>query len=395
MTRPALMIIVGAATVAAAFLSWSQSGHADASVYSPTRFDDPIPDGCRFEDCSLREAFIAANSGTGGGTVYLAYPGTYVLSRPIDASTGDTEQTGDLDVTTGITVTGSSYSADSTVIDANYIDRGIDVAYGASLYLYGVTVEHGRGQLDPRTQHQHGGGIHNHGRLTLVDSSLSRDCSPSGWGGGGLTNASTGTAILQNVTLVGDCAGSFAYGGGIENLGALKLFNVTISENSADSGHGGGLSNVGVGTARLNNTIVGTNSGGDCAGTIASVGHNLAGDGSCNFTSGGDIPAADPLFEQVLLNTTGEPFLFTFLPTSPAIDAGSGPYDATTDVGCPGPETPSTDEIGTPRPQDGNDDGVKRCDIGAFERPDPPPTIKSVSPSGGAKGVSAAANVRV
>jgi hypothetical protein len=397
--RTTLLGVVGLATLVAICVPWSQSARADPSVYSPTRFDDPTPDGCRFDDCSLREAFIAANSGAGGGTVYLALPGTYVLTRTIDPVVLDTEQTGDLDVTTSITVTGSAFSADSTVIDANYIDRGIDIANNASLYLFGVTVVHGRAQKDPRTGHFHGGGIHNHGQLTLVDSALSRNCSPSGWGGGGLTNAGTGKAVLQNVTIAADCAGSFGYGGGIENLGNLKLFNVTIAENSADANHGGGLSNISAAsTARLNNTIVATNStGGDCAGTITSVGHNLAGDGTCSLNAGGDIPAADPLFEQALLNVAGEPYLFTLLPSSPALDAGSGSYDTATDIGCPGPDpnTPDTDEIGTPRPQDGNDDGVKQCDIGAYERPDPPPKITNVSPIGGATAVPAGSNVRV
>ena len=387
-------VLAVVAMVVATLASWSPSAWADANVYSPTRFDDPAPDGCRFDDCSLREAVIAANSGSGGGTVYLALPGTYTLSQAINPTVGDTPETGDLDVTTAITVTAAFANPDGTVIDANSIDRGFDVAFMGSLFLFGVTVEHGLGQYDPRTGHIHGGGIHNHGTLKVVDSALSKDCSPSGWGGGGLTNASTGTATLQNVTFVGDCAGSTAYGGGIENLGSIKLFNVTISENSADAGHAGGIANRS-GTSRLNNTIVANNSGGDCFGSITSVGHNLASDGSCGLTGTGDIPASDPLFGQALLNVTGEPYLFTLLSVSPALDAGSALYDATTDVGCPGPNSPADDEVGTPRPQDGNDDGVKRCDIGAYERPDPPPTVKSVSPAGGATNVSAGTNVSV
>src|SRR3954451_4179654 len=108
MKRAMLYGLLGAvAVLAGALLAWSPSARADANVYSPTRFNDPAPDGCRFDDCSLREAVIAANSGTGGGTVYLALPGTYVLSRAIDPAVGDTAQTGDLDVTTAIKVIAS------------------------------------------------------------------------------------------------------------------------------------------------------------------------------------------------------------------------------------------------------------------------------------------------
>jgi len=38
---------------------------ARAAGYTPTRTDDPPPDGCRPDDCSLREAVIAANAGGG------------------------------------------------------------------------------------------------------------------------------------------------------------------------------------------------------------------------------------------------------------------------------------------------------------------------------------------
>src|SRR3954451_23940400 len=108
MKRAMLYGLLGAvAVLAGALLAWSPSARADANVYSPTRFDDPAPDACRFDDCSLREAVIAAGSGTRGGTVYLPLLGTYTLSRPIDSTIGDTPQTGDLDVTNQITVTAS------------------------------------------------------------------------------------------------------------------------------------------------------------------------------------------------------------------------------------------------------------------------------------------------
>ena len=53
------------------------------------------------------------------------------------------------------------------------------------------------------------------------------------------------------------------------------------------------------------------------------------------------------------LNSTGSIFVYALQNGSPAIDAGSGPYNGGTDIGCL-----STDERGVARPQDGNADGT-------------------------------------
>jgi hypothetical protein len=392
-TRPSCGWMVAVAAVI--MLVWAQAAGAAGSVYTPTRSDDPIPDGCRFDDCSLREAVIASETTSGLDYIDLFSfgPQDYVLQQPI-VSPGDTPQTGDLDVTQAVTI--FAFGPGDTVIDANYIDRAFDISTTGNLTLSGVTIEHGAGQPGV-AGHSHGGGIHNHGTLALRNSTLVFNDAPSAWGGGGLTNAGTGTATLENVTIIGNSLGlgsGTGYGGGIENGGNLKLFNVTIAENSAQTGHGGGISNAvgffSAGTARLNNTIVGTNTGSDCAGPITSVGNNLASDGSCGFTASGDIPSSDPLFEAAVNNMAGDPFLFTLLSFSPAVDAGSAPYNSTTDTGCM-----PNDEVATARPQDGNDNGSKICDIGAYERPDTPPTIASVFPAEGKTGVPGGTTVRV
>jgi hypothetical protein len=93
-----------------------------------------------------------------------------------------------------------------------------------------VTIRNGKGGPSSiASGHLHGGGIHNHGSLVLVDSALTGNVAHSG---GGLTNASTGNAILENVTITGNAAAKWSGGiggGGIENLGELELFNVTLS----------------------------------------------------------------------------------------------------------------------------------------------------------------------
>ncbi|MBI3941852.1 MAG: DUF11 domain-containing protein [Chloroflexi bacterium] len=92
----------------------------------------------------------------------------------------------------------------------------------------------------------------------------------------------------------------------------------------------------------------------NCSGNIASLGHNLSSDSSCNFTATGDITNTNPLL-QPLGNYGGTTLTYAMLPDSPAIDAGEND-------GCP-----AKDQRGTARPLDGNGDGQAICDIGAYE----------------------------
>lgn len=85
-----------------------------------------------------------------------------------------------------------------------------------------------------------GGGIFNHGSLTLTNSTVSHNETAGnsyrgdGPSGGGIINY--GNAILINSTISGNTAGSL--GGGIRNRGMLTLTNSTISGNTANSGSG-------------------------------------------------------------------------------------------------------------------------------------------------------------
>src|SRR3954468_7867496 len=71
---------------------------AGAAGYTPTRTDDPPPDGCRPDDCPLREAVIAANAG--GGFDFIQLGATrYTLTLATPGGGVDAPTDGDLDVT--------------------------------------------------------------------------------------------------------------------------------------------------------------------------------------------------------------------------------------------------------------------------------------------------------
>ena len=275
------------------------------------------------------------------------------------------------------TITGEG--ADKTAIDGNLAHRVFEIANGTTVFIGGVTVRHGLGGAsDVFPGHIHGGGIHNHGDLILVDSAVTGNIADTG---GGLTNAGTGTALLYNVTVARNSAatnfiiGINNVGGGIENLGQLELFHVTISENNASSG--AGLLNRANATVTVTNTIVAGNSNfADCSGTITSGGHNLAGSFSCLFLEEGDLNGAQAMLDP-RHDSGGFTYLYALLPGSEAIDAG----DSTPGVCGP------TDQRGAVRPLDGDGDGSLVCDIGSFEYDPTGPVVNaSLNPPANANG---------
>ena len=112
----------------------------------------------------------------------------------------------------------------------------------------------------------------------------------------------------------------------------------------------------------IQDTLVASNSGGNCAFTAAlpSVLTDLSNDTSCQgFTVVSD-PKIGPLADN-----GGKTMTHALLPGSPAIDAATG-----------GGSAPAIDQRDVSRPLDGNGDGTATNDIGAYEFDPsaPPPT---------------------
>jgi hypothetical protein len=359
-----------AVTGIAVLALWAPSASAD--IYFPTRTDDPLPNGCSSGDCSLREAVIAADANPGFDFVQLVGD-RYVLSRATPSGQPDRPADGDLDVTqpsADLFVLGRG--SGQTAIDGGGIDRIFDIAANARLLIYLVTIRNG----DARpgfVGHAHGGGIHNHGYLGLFWSAVTGNTAGRTpgtiWGGGGITNAGSGTIDVEDVTVARNATASC--GGGIENGGTMRLIDVTVSGNRAPRSKGPGVSNgtgstgcfFSGGTVQLTNSIVARNTDENCAGAITSGGHNLGTDTSCGSDPvKQDIVTAFPLLNP-LFDADGFLWMYGLRAGSPAIDAGSPAFTPTA-PGC-GP----FDQVLTRRPQDGDGDGLSVCDIGAYERP--------------------------
>jgi predicted outer membrane repeat protein len=274
-----------------------------------------------------------------------------------------------------------------TIVDGLNAHRDFDIGFGSMVDLSGMTIRNGRGSDEPTSfcfvPHTHGGGLHNHGVLTLRNVTFTGNSAADG--GAIASGSCPGTyddesacpgghgacATLINVTITGNHATGSptatppeGRGGGIFSGQALTLINVTIARNTAADG-------TGIYTADppdtcgdngdkpcpprpmtfVNTIVVGKEPPAACGGEqLTSLGHNLVGNLSCAPISS-DLVGANPRLGSLRRDGT-----LPLRRNSPAVDHG-------TNAACP-----ATDERGAARPQDGNGDGRAVCDIGAYER---------------------------
>jgi hypothetical protein len=260
--------------------------------------------------------------------------------------------------------------------------RIFNVAANVNVAISGLNITEGNAASDA------GGGISNHGTLTLTYDSIVENSALIGGGGihnnggtltvnncyvyfnstnnggGGILNSS-GTLTVTNTTVSTNMAQN-GKGGGIANSGTTNLFSSTVASNAADAAMGGGIHNFS-GTVTVRNSIIALNTASsvpDYNGTLTSQGFNLIGNSSgatispALFTDqvGTAASPIDPLLS--LLDISGPIYTRGLLTNSPAIDKGdSGGL--------------TTDQRGFPRPIDlpsiANATGGDGSDIGAFE----------------------------
>jgi CSLREA domain-containing protein len=377
---------------------------------------DTIPGNgqCRTVEtqCALRAAIQEANALPGPDVITLpagSYEITTVQSSALGLAGEDAAASGDLDVTSEITITGAA--ATTTIVEAGGdgtpADRVFHVLAGGDLTLSRVTVRDGRAASSGTSL---GGGLYNAGVLELSECLVTNNEANAG---GGVFNA--GVLRIDACTLSGNAASDAGFtnaqGGAIMSQGGLievEITRSTLSGNAADlsgqaiflnggtfsaenstlSGNLGGgdpaltiqnsdvvltnvtlVENTGEGlnafsfdetnTLELSNTIVASNGGADCvyaaSSPTLSLVNGLSSDASCGFDLENLDPSLGPLADNGGPTRTHRPF-----PDSPAIDAGAA-----------SPVCPDVDQRGLDRPEDGDGDSTADCDIGAVEVPEP------------------------
>jgi CSLREA domain-containing protein len=353
-------------------------------------------------ECTLRAAIQEANAFPGIDTIFIP-SGSY--TRTIGGIGGDAS-VGDLNIIDSVTIAGEARN--STIIDANLLDRVFAVSDMAVLTLTKVTLTRGltpgigggiyiesgaKATIDDvaiLNNEGGGGGIHARGQLTVTNSLIAENSAPSGNSGGGILGYDADIKIV-NTTIRDNTASSRGGGVFIQEPGFTELIDVTISGNESAS-NGGGLTNLGGagidnhgvitltnstvvnnqsensigglynnpanhGAFTVRNTIIANNSGGNCGGTLSTIvshGYNLDSGTTCNFLNVGDISNTDPLLGP-LQNNGGETYSHEPASDRPVIDGGTND------------DCPPLDQRGYSRPADGDGNGSKICDIGSVE----------------------------
>jgi predicted outer membrane repeat protein len=359
---------IGVGVAAAVLLALAGAPHAAAADFTVTRTDDPAPDGCMPMDCSLREAALDANATVGKDAILLP-AGHFRLTIPGPGE--DAGATGDLDLLDDVTIAGSG--ARLTSIDAQGLDRVVDVRPGISAEIDDVTITGGgtagdgggvenralltlvRDAILDNQATGLGGGIYSTGNLVVSSSSIARN---QGLGGGGGIYVG-GSAKIESSTISGNAAGGpgwAGYGGGIDSIPAsLELKSSTLTGNqafNADLEAGGIRSDA----ALVDNSIVADNvahltdqsgsAASNCGLAVQSMGHNLSDGTDCGFTQPGDQQGV-PVQLGPLADNGGPTDTEAVASGSPALEAGAG---------CP-----ATDQRGVSRPRG------SACEIGAYE----------------------------
>ena len=218
---------------------------------------------------------------------------------------------------------------------------------------------------------RNGGGLHNFiaGNIRVENSSFINNTSESD--GGGLFLQGSSSRVI-NSTFSDNIASRNGGGMAVNQTNSINVDNSTFSANTAIRGagvfansninitHSTIINNTGPG-AQLNqdniqNSVIAGNTGLDCVFQETGINNlnSLDTDGSCGVDAVDHITVADHLLGP-LANNDGLTMTHLPLDGSPVIDMGD-------DALCA-----EFDQRGRIRPQDGDSDGTRVCDIGAVE----------------------------
>jgi hypothetical protein len=313
------------------------------------------------EGVSLNDVVVINNwSGADGGGIHSIVPATISRSK----ISGNTSAGGN---------GGGLYNEANLTISDTLIGKVFDAATAAA-----------HPELTHANSGENGGGIFFTGSpqttTTILRSAINGN---EAIGGAGIAGR-VARFDIANTTISSNTARDI--GAGILTAGPVDLLNVTVADNVATTtapGGGAGLNAFAGGSYTMRNTLLSNNKveveaepdksrlancgcagGTGCdTGVLNSLGYNLENGDTCQFdaTFFFDQINTDPLL--VALADNGGPtetHAITHSAVSGAVDSPA--VDTGSNVGCP-----NNDQRGSIRPADGNRDGTKDCDIGAFE----------------------------
>lgn len=236
----------GARRIAAAFVLLI-AAVTGSMAFSPAALATTVP-------CSasaLISAISTANGTRGGGTVTLTNGCVYTLTAINNTTDGGGVG---LPVISGnVTIQGNGGTITRSTAGGTPVFRLLDVASAGSLALSSVTLSNGLANNGT----QGGGGIFNHGGLTISGSTFSGNSAPSssGTSGGAINNS--GTLNVTTSTFTGNSAQE---GGGVFNQKTATISNDTFTSNQATIYGGGALLNA-AGTMTVTGDTFTSNSG--------------------------------------------------------------------------------------------------------------------------------------
>ncbi|MEO8458511.1 MAG: choice-of-anchor Q domain-containing protein [Chloroflexota bacterium] len=372
---------------------------SNGQLFHVTRDDDPAPNGCADDDCSLREAIVAANQDAVLDVIMIP-PMHITLTR----AGSDTEAAvGALDITHDVIIEGANPEAPlvapigplpgstppETIIDAGGLNGIFDVnapnfpavpdvavlvkdvtltgtQNGPAIYSNASDFTIDRVIINDNHNNDDGGGVEaNLGTVTIKNSTISNNTSDESGGGLDVRNL-----VIENSTVLDNIAGevgggiaaegitmtnttvfgnlSGAQGGGVfvgANLTDIARSTISYSTfSSNDSGDGSAVLAFG-NPLTLANSILWGDDDDECSGTITGVNNILETKSGCAIS--GTVITQDPML-GTLRSYIGQTPTLPISVDSPALDAATG-------------DCPVTDQRGIPRPQG------EACDIGAFE----------------------------
>ncbi|MBV9924591.1 MAG: tandem-95 repeat protein [Acidobacteria bacterium] len=260
------------------------------------------PQDFNINHCTLRKAVNNANddsapypqcqAGSGADTIVFNLPGTVTFA--LAGANEEGGETGDLDVTDDLTITGHP---DGTTIDAADLDRVFHVHAGVTLTLVNIHLTNGR--------YPNGGGVlvEQGATLNLINSTISSSFAFQG-PGGGIYASSNSVVNVTNSTLSGNSAEDHGGAMFVEGGAVVNITNSTITGNFSNTGLCGGIANGG-GTVNLRSSIVAGNTNQSVInqipnlnGVFQSQGYNVIGDL-------GSAAPADPAFNAQATDQVG------------------------------------------------------------------------------------------